>query len=118
MPPPAPPVVAPPPPPAPTTDTIDFDRGSDHISNIAKARLDAVALRLRENPHATVVITGYPDDGTAAPRRESLARQRAANAKAYLVDRHAIDASRITNATELTDTANRGEAVIVVTFNP
>jgi outer membrane protein OmpA-like peptidoglycan-associated protein len=116
MPPPAPPVVAPPPPPAPTTDTIDFDRGSDHISNIAKARLDAVALRLRENPHATVVITGYPDDGTAAPRRESLARQRAANARSYLVDRHAIDASRITTASELTGTTNRGEAVIVVTF--
>ena len=117
MPPPAPPVVAPPPPPAPTTDTIDFDRGSDRISNIAKARLDAVALRLRENPHATVVITGYPDDGTAASRRESLAHQRAENARSYLVDRHAIDASRLTTATELTDTTNRGEAVIVVSFS-
>ena len=116
MPPPAPPVVAPPPPPAPTTDTIDFDRGSARITNIAKARLDAVALRLRENPRATVVITGYPDDGTAASRRETLARQRAENAKAYLVDRHSIDASRITTATDLTDTSNRGKAVIVVTF--
>jgi len=116
MPPPAPPVVAPPPPPAPTTDTIDFDRGSARITNIAKARFDAVALRLRENPRATVVIAGYPDDGTAASRRESLARQRAENAKAYLVDRHAIDASRITTATELTDTTNRGK--VVVTFNP
>lgn len=46
----APPVVEPPPPPAPTTDTIDFDRGSSRITNIAKARLDSVALRLRENP--------------------------------------------------------------------
>ena len=115
MPPPAPPVVAPPPPPAPTTDTIDFDRGSARITNIAKARLDAVALRLRENPRATVVITGYPDDGTAASRRESLARQRAENAKAYLVDRHSIDASRITTETNLTATDNRGKAVIVVT---
>ena len=118
MPPPAPPVVAPPPPPAPTTDTIDFDRGSAHITSIAKARLDAVALRLRENPRATVVITGYPDDGTAASRRESLGNERAENAKVYLVDRHAIDASRITTANEPTDTANRGAAVIVVTINP
>lgn len=118
MPPPAPPVVSPPPPPAPTTDTIDFDRGSANITNIAKARLDAVALRLRENPRATVVITGYPDDGTAASRRDSLADQRAENAKSYLVDRHAIDASRITTGTELTDTTNRGEAVIVVTIHP
>jgi hypothetical protein len=118
MPPPAPPVVAPPPPPAPTTDVIDFDRGSARVTNIAKARLDAVALRLRENPRATVVITGYPDDGTASARRESLARQRAENAKAYLVDRHGIDASRITTETNLTDTSHRGQAVIVVTFNP
>jgi hypothetical protein len=118
MPPPAPPVVAPPPPPAPITDTIDFDRGSARITNIAKARLDAVALRLRENPRATVVITGYPDDGTASARRESLARQRAENAKAYLVDRHGIDASRITTQTDLTDTTHRGQAVIVTTFNP
>jgi outer membrane protein OmpA-like peptidoglycan-associated protein len=118
MPPPAPPVVAPPPPPAPTTDTIDFDRGSARITNIVKARLDAVALRLRENPRATVVVTGSPDDGTAASRRESLARQRAENARAYLVDRHAIDSSRITTATDVNDTTNRGKAVIVVTGNP
>jgi outer membrane protein OmpA-like peptidoglycan-associated protein len=118
MPPPAPPVVAPPPPPAPTTDTIDFDRGSARITTIAKARLDTMALRLRENPRATVVIAGYPDDGTAASRRESLARQRAENAKAYLVDRHAIDASRITTEVNTTDTSNFGKAVIVTTFNP
>jgi outer membrane protein OmpA-like peptidoglycan-associated protein len=117
MPPPAPPVVAAPPPPAPTTDTIGFDSGSARVTNIAKARLDDVALRLRENPRATVVITGNPDDRTAASRQESLARQRAENARAYLIDRHAIDSSRITTATDLTDTTNRGEAVIVVTFN-
>jgi hypothetical protein len=116
MPPPAPPVVAPPPPPAPTTDTIDFDRGSARITNIAKARLDEVALRLRENPRASVMITGYPDEGTASARRESLARQRAENAKAYLVDRHGIDASRITTQTDLTDPSHRGQAVIVVTI--
>jgi len=54
----------------------------------------------------------------AASRRESLAHQRAENAKAYLVDRHAIDSSRITTATDLNDRTNRGKAVIVVTFNP
>jgi hypothetical protein len=118
MPPPAPPVVAPPPPPAPTTDTVDFDRGSAHITNIAKARLDSLALRLRENPRATVVITGDPDDGTAASRRESLARQRAESAKAYLVNRHAIDASRITTKVNTMDTSDFGKAVIVTTFNP
>jgi outer membrane protein OmpA-like peptidoglycan-associated protein len=117
-PPSAPPVVAPPPPPAPTTDTIDFDGGSARITNIAKARLDGVALRLRESQSATVVITGYPDEGTGSARRESLARQRAENAKAYFIDRHGIDASRITTQTDLTDTPHGGPVVIVVTFNP
>jgi hypothetical protein len=118
VPPPAPPVVAPPPPPAPTTDAIDFDRGTARITNIAKARLDTVALRLRENPRATVVITGYSDEETAVSRRESLARQRAESAKAYLIERHAIDSSRIRTATDPTDTTNRGKAVIVATFKP
>jgi len=117
MSPPAPPVVAPPPPPAPMTDMIDFDRGSAHITNIAKARLDAVALRLRENLRATVVITGNADDGTAASRRESLARQRAESAKGYLVNRHAIDASRITTEVNTTTTSSSGRAMIVTTFN-
>jgi outer membrane protein OmpA-like peptidoglycan-associated protein len=118
MPPPAPPVVAAPPPPAPTTDSVDFDRGSSRISNIAKARLDAVALRLRENPRATVVITGFPEEGTATARRESLARQRAESVKTYLVDRHGIDSSRIRTATDLNDATNFGKAVVVVSFSP
>lgn len=118
MPPPAPSVVAPPPPPAPMTDTIDFDMGSSRITNIAKARLDEVALRLRENPHAKVVITGYSDEMTSGSRRESLARERAANAREYLVKRHAIDSSRIKTATDTTSMTNRGKAVIGVTFNP
>jgi len=118
MPPPAPPVVAPPPPPAPTTDTIDFDRGSSRITNIAKARLDAVALRLRENPRASIVITGSPDEMTAASRRESLALQRAESAKRYLIERHGIDSSRISTSTDLMDTSSRGKAVIVMTINP
>jgi outer membrane protein OmpA-like peptidoglycan-associated protein len=101
-----------------TTDTIDFDMGSSRITNVAKARLDAVALRLRENPRATVVITGYSDEMTAASRQESLASQRAGSAKAYLVNRHAIDSSRIKTTTSLPDSTNRGKAVIEVTVNP
>lgn len=114
---PAPPPVVTPPPPAPrapTTDTIDFDRGRSRLTNIAKAKLDAVALRLRENPRATVEITGFPD--TAGSRGEALARQRAENAKQYLIDRHGIDASRITTRANTSDSAHFGQDVIVVTF--
>ena len=114
-PPAAPPVTAPPPPLPPTTDTIDFDRGSARVTNIAKARLDAVALRLRDNPRATVVVTGYPDVGRGA-RAETLARQRAENVRRYLIERHGIDASRISTRVDTSGTANRGKAIVVVTY--
>lgn len=115
---PAPPVVTPPPPLPPTIDEIEFDRGRSRVTNVAKARLDAVALRLRENPRATVVITGYPD-GPSGAGRETLARQRAENAKQYLIERHSIDAARIATTTDLADAEHRGHAVVVVTFrNP
>jgi outer membrane protein OmpA-like peptidoglycan-associated protein len=103
---------APPPPPAPVRDTIDFDHGKSRVTNIAKAKLDAVALRLRDNPRATVTIIGYPDTGSGA-RQETLARQRAENVKQYLIDRHGIDASRISTKIDMTDTANRSKAVVV-----
>jgi hypothetical protein len=108
----APPVVAPPPPPAPMRDMIDFDHGKARVTNIAKAKLDAVALRLRDNPRATITITGYPDAGSG-PRQERLARERAENAKQYLMERHGIDASRITTTVDMTDTDNRTRAVLV-----
>lgn len=114
---PAPPVATAPP-REPTTDTIDFDRGKARLTNIAKARLDAVALRLRDNPRATVEVIGYPD-AIGGARGESLARQRAENAKQYLVERHGIDASRISTRTDLSNASKRGKADIVVTFrNP
>ena len=113
----APPVVPPPPPPpAPIREPIDFDHGKARVSNIAKAKLDVVAMRLRDNPRATVTIIGYPDSGSGS-RQESLARQRAENVKQYLIDRHQIDASRITTQVDMTDTSNRGKAV-VVTITP
>lgn len=114
-PPPAPPVAAPPPAPQPTTDTISFDHGKARLTNIAKAKLDAVALRLRDNPRATCEITGYPD-ATGGVRGESLARQRAENARQYLIDRHGIDGARIMTNTNLSDAGKRGQADITVTF--
>jgi OOP family OmpA-OmpF porin len=116
--PPAPPVVTPPPAPAPappTTDVVQFDRGKSRVNNIAKARLDDVARRLRDNPHATAEITGYPDRASGRGQ-ETLARQRAENVKRYLIDRHGIDASRMTTRADMTDLAgHEGQAVIVVT---
>jgi outer membrane protein OmpA-like peptidoglycan-associated protein len=69
-------------------------------------------IRFSISPRATVTVTGYPDAGSGQ-RQETLARERAENVKQYLIDRHGIDASRITTRVDMTDTANRGRAVIV-----
>ena len=116
---PAPPPVATPPvpaPPSPTTDVVSFDQGKSRVTNIAKAKLDDVALRLRENPRATVEIVGYPDSPRGS-RQEKLARDRAEHLKQYLVERHGIDASRIETRGEMSDVAgHQGQGVIIVTF--
>jgi outer membrane protein OmpA-like peptidoglycan-associated protein len=128
----APAVEAPPAaPPAPqtktTTDTIGFDRGGARLTNIAKAILDGVALRMKNDLNSTAVITGYSDNAGSEDANLKISAQRADAAKAYLVERHGIDAARIRtagrgsadsvgdNATEEGRAKNR-RAVIVVTF--
>lgn len=93
------PVVAVPPPvpvKAPdtvTTDTVQFDSGSSRLSNIAKAVLDQVALRMKSEPTATAAISGYTDGREKKADALSLARAEAC--RKYLVTRHGLDASRI-----------------------
>jgi outer membrane protein OmpA-like peptidoglycan-associated protein len=103
-PPPPPPPVAPPPPPvvppaAPRdlrTDEIRFDAGSARLTNIAKAILDDVALRMKQEPAATAIVIGYTDDRENTGANRDLDRRRAEAVRDYLVSRHGIDASRIT----------------------
>ncbi len=105
VPPPAPTVEevvppAPPPPPAPaprsTTDEIYFDAGSARLTNIAKAILDGVALRMKNDLNSTAVVTGYSDNLGSPESNLEISRRRAAAAKEYLVTRHGIDPGRIT----------------------
>lgn len=117
------PVVEAPPPPRPetsTTDEILFDPARSRLTNIAKAILDGVALRLKNNLSATCTVVGYTDPGEKADRA-ALAAARAEAAKDYLVKRHGIDASRI--RTEARGDAEAGgdatrnrRAVVTVTF--
>ena len=72
------------------------------VDNTAKAILDDVASRLKQDPNAKIVIIGYADgdkapmEGTGKKRHPmNLAAQRAVNAKAYLVQEQGIDPSRI-----------------------
>ena len=103
-PPPAPAPVPPPPPPvvqpsAPTeirTDEIHFEPGSARLTNIAKAILDEVALRMKQEPSATALVIGYTDDRENTGPNRDLDRRRAEAVRDYLVTRHGIDPSRIT----------------------
>ena len=94
---PAPAPAPPPPPPAPkeSTEVINFDSGSARISNIAKAKLDEVALRMKQNPAATALIIGHTDSQGGDAANQDLGMRRAEAAKNYLVTRHQIDPSRI-----------------------
>lgn len=95
------------PPPPPTCSKINSIQFPDlkrpwRVDNTAKAILDDVASRLKADPNAKIVITGYADGekapmvGTGKNRHPmNLAGQRAVNAKAYLVQQQGIDPSRV-----------------------
>ncbi len=122
-PPPAPPVR----PPRTTTDEIFFDSGSARLTNIAKAILDGVALRMKNDLNSTAVITGYSDPAGSEQANMAISAKRAEAAKEYLVTRHGIDPGRITTAAKGSaepaydnstpeGRAKNRRALIVVTF--
>jgi len=86
-------VQAPPAPPqASKINECLFNRpGSARVDNVCKRILDDVALRLKNDPKATVVIVGYADP--KEPKADKLAGQRAENAAKYLAD-NGVDRSR------------------------
>ena len=84
--------------PKTTRDEISFDAGSARLTNIAKAILDGIALRMKNDLNSTAVITGYSDPGGSEQSNLAISAKRAAAAKEYLVTRHGIDPGRITTA--------------------
>ena len=76
--------------------TINFTPGSARLSNIAKAKLDEVALRMKQDPDIRAQVVGYA--GTSEGSGQQLADNRASAVKNYLVTRHGIDPSRITTS--------------------
>jgi outer membrane protein OmpA-like peptidoglycan-associated protein len=125
----APAPAPPPPPPAPVEarEEIAFPSSSDRLSNIAKAKLDEVALRLKQSPAATALIIGHADSQGSDAVNQALGLRRAEAAKTFLVTRHQIDGNRIavesrgasepiaSNDTEAGREQNR-RVVIVVTL--
>ncbi len=75
---------------------MHFDSGSARVSNIAKAKLDEVALKLKQDSALRAHVLGYSDSRGSKAGNDRLSAQRAEAVKAYLVQRHEIDPSRIT----------------------
>jgi outer membrane protein OmpA-like peptidoglycan-associated protein len=91
-------VQQPPPPPQATKvgDCSYGKPGSSRVDNVCKRVLDDVALRLKNDPNAKLVITGYAD--SHEPRAAKLADTRADLSRKYLGEK-GIDASRVTTRT-------------------
>jgi len=92
-------VQAPPPPPmASKINQCDF-RGvnSARVDNVCKRLLDDVALRLQNDPRATVVIVGYADPRERQPG--TLAGTRANNTVSYLATDRGVDRARMSTRT-------------------
>lgn len=82
-----------PPPQATKVGDCGYNKvGAARFDNACKRVGDDVALRLKNEPNAKVVIVGFAD--TKEPKAEKLAQERADGAKKYLGEK-GIDASRI-----------------------
>jgi outer membrane protein OmpA-like peptidoglycan-associated protein len=103
-----------------TTDEILFDAAKSRLTNIAKAILDGVALRLKNNLAATCTVSASTDPKEKGGDHAALAKARAEAARDYLMKRHGIDGSRITSEVkgdgDSADATRNRRAVVTVTF--
>lgn len=117
------PTPPPPPPPAPAPRpeervTVNFPPGSARLSNIAKAKLDEVALKMKQDSELRAQVIGYSDASGAADANQRMSEQRAQAVKSYLVTRHGIDPSRIQTegrgSAEATGNAEQDRRAVVI----
>ncbi len=64
-------------------------------NNIAKAKLDEIALKMQQNPQLRGLIVGHTDDRGSERGNERFGLRRADVAKDYLVKEHQVDQSRV-----------------------
>lgn len=75
-----------------------FDEYTDLSEEDEQARLDNLALQLRDEPNSQAVIFYGPPKN-----QEEIARERAERAKEYLMERHGIKTNRVTTAISSTE---------------
>lgn len=89
------PVVAPEPEPVEEREVCHFTTSSSRVSNICKAKLDEVALKLKQDSELGARVLGHADSTGNDRINDPLSARRAEAVKSYLVDRHSIDPNRI-----------------------
>jgi len=85
------PVITPPPPLSPC-GPIFFPFNSARINNEHKACLDEIALKMQQDPRASLVVDGHRDSS----ERVGISLTRGNNARDYLVNEKGVDSARIT----------------------
>jgi outer membrane protein OmpA-like peptidoglycan-associated protein len=63
--------------------------------NVAKAKLDEIAVKMQQNSQLRARITGHTDDRGSEANNVKAGQKRADAARAYLVEEHSIDEGRI-----------------------
>ena len=72
-----------------------FAAGKDRVDNCAKAILDDLAVRMKNDPKLHANVIGYTDDSKLEARQKGLGEKRAKAVAAYL-EKQGVEASRMT----------------------
>ena len=65
------------------------------VDNVAKAQLDEIALKMRQNPQLRATLTGHTDDRGSEEANQRVGMSRAEAVRAYLVDEQGVAAGRL-----------------------
>jgi outer membrane protein OmpA-like peptidoglycan-associated protein len=72
-----------------------FNPGAARVDNCAKAILDDLAIRMKNDPKLRANVIGYTDDSRLETRKKGLGEKRAKAVAAYL-EKQGIESSRLT----------------------
>lgn len=82
--------------PVPMTQDIFFSINSSSVTGEEKAKVEALINYMKENPSATVTITGYADKATGYPAYNMKISEARAKKVAEMLEQANIPASRVT----------------------
>lgn len=79
-----------------TADGIFFDTNSDRLRPESAPVLEQIGAMLSQHADMRLAIEGHTDNVGVAAANQTLSQKRAAAVKTYLVEKHHVDAARLT----------------------